>query len=200
MKIGSQVDTALACAAICAMMDATASRAQPGVSCSRAAPVSRGPRHSDEGGLLLRSPAQSLTMECSLHVFACVVLLLGACSGLGSSRSTSAPAGNSRPFVWSVIRADSDVVGDDGGENTSPSSSIGFSVEPGESAPDPISMRNTDEGTGDAGSEGQVVQEETKRYSVASVEFTRVETPFIIGVWIFSASLAKIGECLSSVG
>jgi sodium/hydrogen exchanger-like protein 3 len=35
---------------------------------------------------------------------------------------------------------------------------------------------------------------DTKRYPVASVEFARVETPFIIGVWIFCASLAKIGE------
>lgn len=33
-----------------------------------------------------------------------------------------------------------------------------------------------------------------KRYDVASVSFQRVETPFIIGLWIFCASLAKIGE------
>lgn len=33
----------------------------------------------------------------------------------------------------------------------------------------------------------------SERYPVVSVEFTRVETPFIIGVWIFCASLAKIG-------
>ncbi|CAB3367087.1 Hypothetical predicted protein [Cloeon dipterum] len=31
------------------------------------------------------------------------------------------------------------------------------------------------------------------RYPVFSVEFARVETPFIIGLWIFCASLAKIG-------
>jgi hypothetical protein len=36
---------------------------------------------------------------------------------------------------------------------------------------------------------------EVHRYPVASVEFARVETPFIIGLWIFCASLAKIGEC-----
>lgn len=35
-----------------------------------------------------------------------------------------------------------------------------------------------------------------ERYPVATVEFTRVETPFIIGVWILSASIAKIGEYL----
>lgn len=33
-----------------------------------------------------------------------------------------------------------------------------------------------------------------KRYKVATVEFHRVETPFIIGLWILFASLAKIGE------
>ncbi|KAK7873404.1 hypothetical protein R5R35_000199 [Gryllus longicercus] len=32
-----------------------------------------------------------------------------------------------------------------------------------------------------------------KRYPVAQVEFGRVETPFIIGLWIFCASLSKIG-------
>lgn len=32
------------------------------------------------------------------------------------------------------------------------------------------------------------------RYPVAIVEFSRVETPFIIGVWILFASIAKIGE------
>lgn len=33
-----------------------------------------------------------------------------------------------------------------------------------------------------------------KRYKVATVEFHRVETPFLIGIWIFFASLAKIGN------
>ncbi|XP_066602997.1 probable Na(+)/H(+) antiporter nhx-9 isoform X4 [Prorops nasuta] len=32
-----------------------------------------------------------------------------------------------------------------------------------------------------------------KEYSIFSVEFPRVETPFVIGIWIFFASLAKIG-------
>ncbi|XP_015587331.1 probable Na(+)/H(+) antiporter nhx-9 isoform X2 [Cephus cinctus] len=32
-----------------------------------------------------------------------------------------------------------------------------------------------------------------REYEVLSVEFQRVETPFIIGIWIFFASLAKIG-------
>uniref|UniRef100_A0A8D9EMN0 Sodium/hydrogen exchanger n=3 Tax=Cacopsylla melanoneura TaxID=428564 RepID=A0A8D9EMN0_9HEMI len=35
--------------------------------------------------------------------------------------------------------------------------------------------------------------ENVKRYRVAAIEFHRVETPFIIAVWILSASLAKIG-------
>lgn len=33
-----------------------------------------------------------------------------------------------------------------------------------------------------------------KRYHVWSVEFTRVETPFMIGLWIFFSSIAKIGK------
>ncbi|XP_046659439.1 sodium/hydrogen exchanger 3 isoform X2 [Homalodisca vitripennis] len=35
--------------------------------------------------------------------------------------------------------------------------------------------------------------QDTKHFQVAGVEFHRVETPFIIGVWIVCASLAKIG-------
>ncbi|CAB0012794.1 unnamed protein product [Nesidiocoris tenuis] len=33
-----------------------------------------------------------------------------------------------------------------------------------------------------------------KRYEVMTIEFARVETPFIIGLWIFCSSLAKIGK------
>ncbi|XP_046994342.1 sodium/hydrogen exchanger 3 [Schistocerca americana] len=35
-------------------------------------------------------------------------------------------------------------------------------------------------------------QHDVKRYAVSTVEFERVQTPFIIGLWIFSASVAKI--------
>jgi len=31
-------------------------------------------------------------------------------------------------------------------------------------------------------------------YHIITVEFPRVETPFVIGIWIFFASIAKIGE------
>lgn len=33
-----------------------------------------------------------------------------------------------------------------------------------------------------------------RKFKIASVEFYRVETPFLIGVWIFFASIAKIGK------
>lgn len=33
-----------------------------------------------------------------------------------------------------------------------------------------------------------------ERYPLAQVEFERVKTPFIIGVWILLASIAKIGK------
>lgn len=38
-----------------------------------------------------------------------------------------------------------------------------------------------------------------RQYEVFKVEFPRVETPFLIGIWIFFASLAKIGESSSMV-
>ena len=36
--------------------------------------------------------------------------------------------------------------------------------------------------------------EEVHRYPLAQVEFSRVQVPFIIGVWILFASIAKIGK------
>lgn len=33
-----------------------------------------------------------------------------------------------------------------------------------------------------------------ERYKLMTFDFGRVETPFLIGLWIFSASLAKIGK------
>lgn len=36
---------------------------------------------------------------------------------------------------------------------------------------------------------------EVERYPITTVDFSRVETPFIIGIWILFASIAKIGEC-----
>lgn len=41
--------------------------------------------------------------------------------------------------------------------------------------------------------EGHVVE----RYPITTTDFSRVETPFIIGVWILFASIAKIGEFYS---
>ncbi|XP_034942039.1 sodium/hydrogen exchanger 3 isoform X2 [Chelonus insularis] len=60
------------------------------------------------------------------------------------------------------------------------------------------SMRNLENG-GDIGdstvreSVPENYPEKKKQYQVFSVEFHRVETPFIIGIWIFFASIAKIG-------
>lgn len=44
--------------------------------------------------------------------------------------------------------------------------------------------------------DGHAVEQEhqVKRYPVSSIDFERVETPFIIGVWILFASIAKIGK------
>ena len=38
------------------------------------------------------------------------------------------------------------------------------------------------------------VEHRKPEYKVISVEFHRVETPFVIGIWIFFASIAKIGR------
>lgn len=40
-----------------------------------------------------------------------------------------------------------------------------------------------------------VEQSPKPEYHIINVEFPRVETPFVIGIWIFFASLAKIGKC-----
>lgn len=37
------------------------------------------------------------------------------------------------------------------------------------------------------------IEKHKPEYKIMSVEFHRVETPFVIGIWIFFASIAKIG-------
>lgn len=37
-------------------------------------------------------------------------------------------------------------------------------------------------------------EKKVKKLVIAAFEFHRVETPFLIGLWIFFASIAKIGE------
>lgn len=54
--------------------------------------------------------------------------------------------------------------------------------------------RQDDGSEGDSGhGEDESAGHGVERYPVAQVEFSRVETPFVIGVWILSASIAKIG-------
>lgn len=49
----------------------------------------------------------------------------------------------------------------------------------------------------DSSSDKAVEQSPKPEYHIISVEFPRVETPFVIGIWIFFASLAKIGKYIS---
>lgn len=101
---------------------------------------------------------------------------------------------------------DSGVGGDSGVEDAypSPSSSLGHSPIPRdhiggfeEGSPrssGPVFMPNAGDVQAPKTDMEHNGNGDSKRYPVASVEFDRVKTPFIIGVWIFCASLAKIGE------
>lgn len=53
---------------------------------------------------------------------------------------------------------------------------------------EPLQQNTPTTGVGE--SEVHVVE----RYKIMTVDFARVETPFLIGLWIFCASLAKIGK------
>lgn len=70
----------------------------------------------------------------------------------------------------------------------------------GLSAGDPAATTKGGPAT-DSSASSSSTEEPTKkpieRYKVASVSFSRVEVPFIIGLWIFCASLAKIGKSRS---
>lgn len=141
---------------------------------------------------------------------------LPSSSSSTTSRTTSSGSGNhynrasnSKEIAWSVkgmdyVFADAGGGGGVGGDGavedaySSPSSSLGRSPTSlgdhagfEESSPrstGPDNMPKTDSDTNHNG------DGDSKRYAVASVEFARVETPFLIGVWIFCASLAKIGK------
>jgi hypothetical protein len=101
---------------------------------------------------------------------------------------------------------DSDVGGDSGVEDAYPSRSsslgrssiphddIGGFEESSHRSSGPVFMQNTGDAQAPKSDTEQNGNGDSKRYPVASVEFERVKTPFIIGVWIFCASLAKIGE------
>lgn len=75
------------------------------------------------------------------------------------------------------------------------------------SLPDDVSFRSLSSGKGDSApreshlashsaQEGadQAHDRREPEYKIMSVEFHRVETPFVIGIWIFFASIAKIGR------
>lgn len=69
---------------------------------------------------------------------------------------------------------------------------IGFNKQPAELLEgEPSTVHHSREGAG-----GHV--EEEHGIKVVKVDFEEVETPFIIALWIFCASLAKIGKLLAS--
>lgn len=94
----------------------------------------------------------------------------------------------------------------DGGHNTYPGMKFG-PMGPADRGPPPLEPSNLllkqDAPTGGAVSQTTSSSESTtematkhpiERYKVFNTDFLRVETPFIIGLWIFCASLAKIGK------
>jgi len=152
---------------------------------------------------------------------------LPSSSSSTTSRTTSPASGNhynsdsnSKEIVWSVkgmdyANADADAggggVGGDGaveGAYSSPSSSLGRSPTPlgdhggseesSRRSTGPVSMHSTDDTHASDSDQDHSGHEGSERYPVATVEFERVATPFIIGVWIFCASLAKIGEYIDN--
>ena len=61
--------------------------------------------------------------------------------------------------------------------------------------PDDASLRNLESDDPDSVAiDPHAPAKKLREYHVFTVEFHRVETPFVIGIWIFFASLAKIGE------
>ncbi|XP_017766179.1 PREDICTED: sodium/hydrogen exchanger 3 isoform X1 [Eufriesea mexicana] len=72
------------------------------------------------------------------------------------------------------------------------------------SLPDDVSFRSLSSGQGNGANsmehltshavqEADAAKHSKPEYKIISVEFHRVETPFVIGIWIFFASIAKIG-------
>lgn len=142
-----------------------------------------------------------------------------------TSRTTSSASGNhynsdsnSKEITWSVKGMDyanadaGDGVGGDGAVEdaySSPSSSLGRSPTPlgdhggsedsSSRSPGSLSMHTIDDVPASDSDTNHKGHGHSERYPVVSVEFTRVETPFIIGVWIFCASLAKIGEYIDNI-
>ncbi|XP_022904070.1 sodium/hydrogen exchanger 3 isoform X3 [Onthophagus taurus] len=70
--------------------------------------------------------------------------------------------------------------------------SLKTEANPRTSRDSPSSSTTDSTDSPDVSSEGPEIKNPT-RYPVFSVSFHRVETPFIIGLWIFCASIAKIG-------
>lgn len=63
------------------------------------------------------------------------------------------------------------------------------------SSPQPIDPHeNGDHAVNSEGHASDGGEHKVERYPITTVDFGRVETPFIIGIWILFASIAKIGK------
>lgn len=64
--------------------------------------------------------------------------------------------------------------------------------------PDDVALRNLANGnTENHANDPHAPAKPLREYQVFHVEFHRVETPFVIGIWIFFASIAKIGKSIN---
>ncbi len=59
----------------------------------------------------------------------------------------------------------------------------------------PVAMGSSSESHARNSEGGEHGEEEIPEYEVFHVDFEYVQLPFIISLWIFVSSLAKIGEC-----
>ncbi|XP_050076669.1 sodium/hydrogen exchanger 3 isoform X3 [Anopheles maculipalpis] len=109
----------------------------------------------------------------------------------------SAPASGEKPVAGQLSPVD--LVFDASSGPLTSASQLKRSAEAAAIIATTVPSSNVDGGHGDETAVGHGKAAEGEgghghdRYPVSQVDFSRVETPFVIGVWILSASIAKIG-------
>ncbi|CAH1977930.1 unnamed protein product [Acanthoscelides obtectus] len=130
---------------------------------------------------------------------AVLLALLGAAWGGGKPPDHAADAGQRPPGVLGQPRYDTSslyrIIPTSPplqSANTPPLLTVPLTQETFPEPTTTLDVSADDHGFSIGGEDGPT-KRHVSRYPVISVSFHRVETPFIIGLWIFFASLAKIG-------